>query len=59
MVGGVPMDVAVDSGSDITIIGKVMFTKVSSVAKLRNKDLNNLTTATYIQSSTIPCKRTY
>jgi len=38
VVGGVPMNGIVDSNSDITIIGKEMFKKVASVAKLWKKD---------------------
>jgi len=41
VVGGVLMDGVVDSGSDITIIGKEMFKKVASVAKLRKKDFKS------------------
>jgi len=35
------MDGVVDSGSDNTIIGKEMFKKVTSVAKLRKKDFKS------------------
>ena len=38
VVGGVPMEGVVDSGSDITILGGEMFKRVATVAKLHKKD---------------------
>ena len=52
VVGGVPMDAVVDSGSDITIIGEEMFKKVASVAKLRKR---NFKSPEKQQSSSILC----
>ena len=40
-VEGVPMYGIVDTGADITIMGRTMFRKVAAVAKLRKKDFKN------------------
>ena len=41
VVGGVPMEGVVDSGSDITILGGEMFKQVSTVARLHKKDFKS------------------
>lgn len=38
VVGGVPMEGVVDSGSDITILGGEMFKQIATVARLHKKD---------------------
>ena len=37
-VQGVPADGVIDTGSDISIMGRELFARVASVAKLRKKD---------------------
>ena len=38
VIGGVPVEGVVDSGSDITILGGEMFKRVATVAKLHKED---------------------
>ena len=38
VVGGVPKEGVVDSGSDITILGREMFKRVATVGQLHKKD---------------------